>query len=527
MSNEALRQMLNGMTVDQSKRKPVLEDHVAVKRKLIPRFMHALGDKLSQYSWTRQLVPEAIWLALIIDRHGYIAARNLCLDLIKAATNTAASKILPPLIRLSSFTNLDEEQKSAMVSELNQSVRHEISDALAALTHIAPHHPLGFLAEGLAPAEFDGERFSKVLEDCYDRSGKLAVLAMALGQWLGMEQGKVHIAPHLVEDVIGRLQDIADYPNTDASLDAVGGIRASAPMLFMQPPTENDMVADEAAWVGEFWDRVAGFGSCMFADTLQDETLEDADEFTAFVVNYRNAVRADLRARLRHWRLDLKHVEVFEVVAALLCRQATLAIDLGSSPAIWNPHTAPIMLRAMADVFITLAWILKDPEARSKQFVDDGLGAIKLQIAHHERALETYTDPAEREQTREMIEMWQSWLDSQRMSHFIEVNLGSWSGISTRKMADEAGFIDFYNYVYQPFSSVAHSNWAHVSMFNTIFCENPAHRRHRAPAIAPIDGDPHWLFLATKYLSKTFHHFDEVMQLSDMPDSAFDFMLAE
>lgn len=489
--------------------------------------MHSLGDKLSQYSWTRQLVPEAIWLALIVDRHGYVRARTLCLELINAATNATPSTNLPPLVPLSAFASFDEKQKSAIVSILNKAVREAIADALASLTHIAPHHPLAFLADGLAPAELDGERFSQVLKDCYDRDGKLALLAMAVGQWLGMEQGKVHIAPHLIAEVIDRLRVIADYPSTDASLNAVGGIRASAPMLFMRPPTEDGMSAEEAPWVGEFWDAIAGFGSCMFADTLQDETLEDADELTTFVINYCNAVRADLRARLRHWRLDLNRVEAFEVVAALLCRQATLAIDLGSSPAIWNPHTAPIMLRAMADVFITLAWILKDPDTRSKQFVNDGLGAIKLQIAHQERALETFTDPAEKEQTRGMIRMWQSWLDSQRMHDFVEVNLGSWSGISTRKMAEEAGFLDFYNYVYQPFSSVAHSNWAHVSMFNTIFCENPAHRGHRAAAIVPIEFDSHWLFLVTKYLSKTFLHFDEVMQLPDMPEYTFDFLLGE
>ena len=102
------------------------------------------------------------------------------------------------------------------------------------------------------------------------------------------------------------------------------------------------------------------------------------------------------------------------------------------------------------------------------------------------------------------------------------MNLGSWSGLNTRKMAEEAGFIDFYNYVYQPFSGVAHSNWAHISMFNTVPCENPAHRSHRAPALVTTEPDPHWLFLAAKYLSKTLDHFDEVQRLSDLPHLAFD-----
>ncbi len=52
-------------------RKPVLGDHVPMKRRLIPPFVSAFGGKLAQYSWTRQLVPEALWLGLVIDRLGW------------------------------------------------------------------------------------------------------------------------------------------------------------------------------------------------------------------------------------------------------------------------------------------------------------------------------------------------------------------------------------------------------------------------------------------------------------------------
>ena len=66
-----------------------------------------------------------------------------------------------------------------------------------------------------------------------------------------------------------------------------------------------------------------------------------------------------------------------------------------------------------------------------------------------------------------------------------------------------------YNYVYQPFSNVAHSNWSHISMFNLDFCINPAHRFHKLPRIVEHQADPHWLYLAAKYLNKTFIYFDD------------------
>lgn len=487
--------------------------------------MMALGDKLSQYSWTRQLVPEAIWIALIIDRCGYEVACKLCLELVKTTSRVVDKPDSPMFAKLSGFLMLSAEEKTALASSLDTSVRNEISAALRPLSAIASAHPLAFLEDDTQSDSAADDHFPAVLRDFYDRNGRLAVLSMALAYYLGVEQGKIHVAPHLIDDLIERFGTIGDYPNTEAAQRAAGMFRTSAPMLFMTPHDDGrGFQNDDEAWVCDFWDGVAGFGPCLFPDTLQDEDPESDDPMEAFVVGYRNAVKADLRARLGQWRLNLNEVEAYEVVSALLCRQATLAIDLVSSPAIWSPHTAPIMLRAIADVFITLAWILKDPASRSRQFVEDGLGAIKLQIAHQERALEKTTDPDDKDQIHRMIEMWREWLAAQRMDQFIEVNLGSWSGLNIRKMADEAGFIDFYNYVYQPFSGVVHSNWAHISMFNAVYCQNPAHRWHRAPAIAPIEPDPHWLFLATKYLSKTLGHFDDVNGLIDMPHNAFDFV---
>jgi hypothetical protein len=140
--------------------------------------------------------------------------------------------------------------------------------------------------------------------------------------------------------------------------------------------------------------------------------------------------------------------------------------------------------------------------------------------------LELATDPNEANELRQMIDVWSGWLAAQRREAFVEVNLGAWSGLNTRKMAEEAGFIDFYNYVYQPFSSVVHSNWAHVSMFNTTHCQNPAHRGHIGAAIAQIPIDLNWLYLASKYLSKTLGHFDDVYG-HDLSHAALDFVVAK
>ena len=102
------------------------------------------------------------------------------------------------------------------------------------------------------------------------------------------------------------------------------------------------------------------------------------EEFFRAVDEYIHGIRKELHTRWHSWEFDPDQTEVHEVVGALLARQVTLATQLAGSPAIWNGHVAPVLLRTMVDAYITLAWILKKPLDRSRKFILHGLGQEKL-----------------------------------------------------------------------------------------------------------------------------------------------------
>ncbi|WP_156355916.1 DUF5677 domain-containing protein [Brevundimonas sp. Leaf280] len=237
------------------------------------------------------------------------------------------------------------------------------------------------------------------------------------------------------------------------------------------------------------------------------------------LAEYRRAVDGELAERLAAWPPNFAQVQVHEVIGGMIARQATLAKEIANAPDLWNGHSAPILLRAMADAHINMAWLLLDPAIRCLKFISFGLGQAKLELEHRRAQM------GDREPTAEeadMPEVQERWIDSQRIRFLQDVDLGKWSGLSVRQMAEEAGCIDFYNYVYTPFSSCAHSMWQHIGHYNLVTCENPLHRYHRLPTSADHDPSLDYMILAAKYWNKTLRVFDQAIGFNRTGVSAFD-----
>jgi len=246
---------------------------------------------------------------------------------------------------------------------------------------------------------------------------------------------------------------------------------------------------------------------------------QDFSKIEELIRSFIKQARLELKERWEMWTIDLSQNEIHEVVGALLARQVTLSRQMAENPPIWNGHIAPIILRAMADVYISLAWVLKDPLERSRKFVLYGLGQAKLQLEHRKAQI------GNRDLTPEekmLIEASEAWINSQRFTFLTEVNVGSWSGIQTRQMAKEADCIDFYNYVYNPFSACTHSMWHHIARYNLRQCANPLHQYHHVPEDPEFPMDPYNLYLSAKYLQKTFSAFDRKFGIKVDVPSAFD-----
>jgi hypothetical protein len=232
------------------------------------------------------------------------------------------------------------------------------------------------------------------------------------------------------------------------------------------------------------------------------------DKINEFISAVEGKIRQELRKRCEALKPDFSSPEVFTVLLALLARQATLAIELARAPQLWNGHSSPLFLRAMADLHITFSWIAVKPEQRAKQYLEYGLGQAVLILDHHKANLDNIAKD-KKEQMQKSIETEESWINAQKLAFMIEVNVGAWSGKNTRDMAKEAGISDFYNNVYIPFSQCAHNTWFHVGRYNSLPSDSPLNSLLWKPNIYDQAPDVWELHLVAKYLDKTFNEYDE------------------
>ena len=112
----------------------------------------------------------------------------------------------------------------------------------------------------------------------------------------------------------------------------------------------------------------------------------------------------------------------------------------------------------MVENCITIAWILKSPEERAKQFIAYGLGQENLLLEQAKADLRDRGADPDKDPT---IDTWEQWLNGQRYTFLTEVNVGS-LGPNLREMAEEAGVIDLHRNDYALWSSTTHSMW-HLS----------------------------------------------------------------
>ena len=231
----------------------VLSGHRRQGKRFIPPFLQYMN--LTETRWLDDLVPELIWIALIIDRFERQRGAEICVGLAKAAA-ACSTKATGAYAFISEYSRLKSREQQCVIDKLaDAEILNELGDALQVLKIYYPESPFAFILSNQEswPVGEDGlNRLKLLIEELSDRRGVTATFVQATAVYVYFLNDKLKVS---AGSALADFTAIEAYPSTDASVKVASFIRA----LLNGFPASLDLSSD---WRNYFWNNGRRIESC-------------------------------------------------------------------------------------------------------------------------------------------------------------------------------------------------------------------------------------------------------------------------
>ncbi|GAA3968637.1 DUF5677 domain-containing protein [Gordonia caeni] len=176
-----------------------------------------------------------------------------------------------------------------------------------------------------------------------------------------------------------------------------------------------------------------------------------------------------------------------EVTSGLVMRAAREVIAVLGSPDLWCFEFGAHVGRTLVEVRIYIEWMALQDHLIYRKYQEYGEGKAKLNALIAEELPDRYKTPAVRESIDAVAALGHN--DSGIDLRTVDTR-DTFAAVSLRKMAEEAGLLDYYRHAYSVASGVTHSEWWSVEMHAMERCMNILHRGHLIPSLSlPVGAD--------------------------------------
>lgn len=475
----------------QAKHPPALQDHRRQGKRFVPPLMQF--DNLTQVSWYREMLPDFLWIALMMGRRSDWRAVYEALTVVDRFL-PAGDRIADG--RLSSFALVPEPNRAAARKALRHETPHALPTAFGHALRLFPKCPAVWLyADSPEHSEPDPTvglpLLRSLIEDNADKSGVRSTrLRMAAISRMVTHGKFVHTGDSLMQMVprypSGLIEE--DQRTVESLMRAMWG-------TLFGIEVEDDRSALD--WAHEFWQRSRSLVPCevkanestvpvseVSDGPLDPEPMIQLSELRALL----SAARA-LGAKLRAAQLAAFAAPADDHTAAVLFGMASrmyrLVLDFLDRPSSWAPATASFYLRPLVETRIVSAWLgKKDDPLLIEAYREHGLGNLKL-LREHIKA--DFGEDADGD-AREFLASLDHRVNLELEDWAQPVNVGAFSDTTIRKMAIECDLKRVYDLTFAPMSSENHGEWPSVRDNDTTVCSEPLHGRHR---VGSFVGSPH------------------------------------
>ena len=449
-------------------------------------------DNLKTISWHHEMLPDFLWIAMMMGRRSDWRAVYAPLDVLDRFV-PEGDRIGDG--RLSSFALVPEENRAAAREAVRRETPHALPSALGHAVALFPTCPAVWLfsdpsQQGEPDPDVGIALLRTLIADNADKGGvrstrlRVAAISRLVTHGRFTHNGDQY------------MQMVPRYPNglSDQDQRTVESLMRAMWANFFGIEVENDTSALD--WAKDFWDHGRGLVPCRFhvreselpvspdADGPVDpEPITQLSELRDLL----SAARA-LGERLREAQLPAFDTpdadKSTSVLFGMASRMYRLLLDFLDRPSSWAPATASFYVRPLVETRIVSAWLAKkDDPTLIAAYREHGLGNLKLLRDHIKADFGEDPDEAPR--------AFLGYLDDRVNFELDEwaqpVNVGAFSDTTIRKMAIECDLKRIYDLSFVPMSSENHGEWPSVRDSDTTPCHEPLHGGHR---IGTFTGSP-------------------------------------
>lgn len=487
----------------KNKKRNPFEDQKRVGKKLLPPLLSHLGP-IKDAGWIPKQLPEFLWIDSLLNSYNRGLALhyfNKTLDLLDEFN---PDKNNPLLGLVSSFKQIPKELRERAKEKIQPLVKQAILEPFGDILLLYSESPMNWLIidEWKDAHDFNLEstlgKLKRAVSLLMDGKSHHSSLRRSVPLNRMFKHNKLFLITKNVSEEL--LDGIPKYPECPEPQRAhvESFARNTMSMIIMHREEFYD-------WGSYFWRHNYQISVCEFSEYPSEaqDTEKTIQQILSVTENMMSELTTTLRQIFRKVQVDLYTPDKDEVLFGLLSRQYRLFVALATSPYLWAADLARIILRCMADTLISFKWLLFNNDlGLYRSFKEYGLGKEKLLKLHVEQILGNIEE--KNSSLSSLKESLEDSINSETWEELLPIDLGGWSGLDTRRIAEKVGLKDLYRLLYSPTSADVHGEWISLRDSNLRRCINPLHRFHRVPTFEFPLISPNFIFTAAHLFKDLF-----------------------